>query len=103
MEDHLKLIKEASDIFSCKTRKFNSTASMQTFTWHTQYLEALGHRGAFYRRHLASDIKYSGQSFGRNIFKGLIKETTEHAGLFGNFTNRTSFSKRMSTSKIHVS
>ena len=44
------------------------------------YLDALGHRGAFYRRPLAVGIRYGEQALGI----GLMKEITGQAGLVGN-------------------
>ena len=46
------------------------------------YLDALGHRGAFYRRPLAVGIRYGEQALGI----GLMKEITGQADLVGNFT-----------------
>lgn len=57
--------------------------------FYMAYIDALGHRGAFYRRPLASGIKYSEQVLGINKIKGLMKEITGNAGLVGNFTNHS--------------
>ena len=53
------------------------------------YLDALGHRGAFYRRPLAVGIRYGEQVLGINKIKGLMKEIIGQAGLVGNFTNHS--------------
>ena len=53
------------------------------------YLDALGHRGAFYRRPLAVGIRYGEQVLGINKIKELMKEITGKAGLVGNFTNHS--------------
>ncbi|XP_078330429.1 uncharacterized protein LOC111100766 [Crassostrea virginica] len=53
------------------------------------YLDALGHRGAFYRRPLAVGIRYGEQVLGINKIKGLMKEITGKAGIVGNFTNHS--------------
>ena len=53
------------------------------------YLDALGHRGAFYRRPLTVGIRYGEQVLGINKIKGLMKEITGQAGLVGNFTNHS--------------
>lgn len=57
--------------------------------FYVAYIDALGRRGAFYRRPLASGIKYSEQVLGINKIKGLMKEITGNAGLVGNFTNHS--------------
>lgn len=57
--------------------------------FYLAYIDALGHRGPFYRRPLASGIKYSEQVLGINKIKGLVKEITRNAGLVGNFTNHS--------------
>ncbi|XP_052679523.1 uncharacterized protein LOC128160267 isoform X1 [Crassostrea angulata] len=57
--------------------------------FYLAYIDALGHRGPFYRRPLASGIKYSEQVLGINKIKGLMKEITRNAGLVGNFTNHS--------------
>ena len=49
------------------------------------YLDARGHRGAFYRRPLAVVIRYGEQVLGINKIKGLMKEITGQAGLVGNY------------------
>ena len=49
------------------------------------YLDALGHRGAFYQRPLAVGIRYGEQVLGINKIKGLMKEITGQAGLVGNY------------------
>jgi hypothetical protein len=44
------------------------------------YLDALGQRGAFYRRPLAGGIRYGDQVLGINKLKGLMNEHTGQAG-----------------------
>ena len=63
------------------------------------YLDALGHRGAFYRRPLAVGIRYGEQVLGINKIKGLMKEITGKAGLVGNFTNHSG--KRTSATQLY--
>ena len=50
------------------------------------YLDARGHRGAFYQ---SAGIRYGEQVLGINKIKGLMKEITGQAGLVGNFTNHS--------------
>ena len=63
------------------------------------HLDALGHRGAFYRRPLAVGIRYGEQVLRINKIKGLMKEITGQAGLVGNFTNRSG--KRICATQLY--
>lgn len=54
-----------------------------------KYLQALGHRGFFYRRPLSDGIRYSEAVVGINKIKTFMATICKKAGIEGNFTNHS--------------
>lgn len=54
-----------------------------------KYLQALGHRGPFYRRPLPSGLRYGEAVVGVNKIKTFMSTICQKAGIQGNFTNHS--------------
>lgn len=66
-----------------------------------QYIEALGGRGAFYRRPLHGyPIRYGEQPIGINKLKNFMKIICERGGLKGNYTNHSG--KRSCATQLYM-